>query len=74
MAENFAKFAGMYVPYKYSNIYYNRGYGDQSKYKFNHGTATLVGVGVSGNTEHFILQKDYGGRIAIHYRYITWPL
>lgn len=73
MAEHFARFANKEVTYKSMNIYYGYGYGEVSKHKFNTKTAILVGVGILGNTEHFILQQRIGGHIAIHYRYITFP-
>ena len=74
MAQNFAKFAGMYVPYKSMNIYHGRGYGELSKYKYNYYQGTLVGVGVEGNAEHFLIHREGWGIVCIHYRYITWPL
>ena len=72
MAQNFAEFAGKKVPYKSLNHYYYFGYGEISKHKYNHYQGILVGVGVGGNSEHFILQRDYG-RVCIHYTNITWP-
>ena len=73
MAENFAKYANLEVQYKAMNIYYDRGYGELSKHKYNHKNGTLRGVGILGNAEHFILQMQYGGLTAVHYRYIKFP-
>lgn len=73
MAENFAKYANLEVQYKSFNTYYGYGYGELSKYKYNQKSGTLRGVGIGGNTEHFILQMQYGGLTAIHYRHIKFP-
>lgn len=73
MAEHFARYANTEVTYKSMNTYYGYGYGKISERKYNIKTAVLVGVGILGNTEHFILQQSVGGHIAIHYRDITFP-
>ena len=69
MAENFAKYGNNEVEYKVLNLHPTK---SNSK-KYNIRKATLIGVGILGNAEHFILQGDYTGRMAIHYRNITWP-
>ena len=74
MAENFAKYADMYVPFKSSNIYYGRGYGEASKAKYNHYIGVLKGVGVGDNAEHFLILREGWGIVCIHYRHITYPL
>lgn len=73
MAQNFAEFANLEVEYKTLNLYYNRGYGKISEKKYNVDKASLIGVGILGNSEHLILQKPCWGRIAVHYRNIVFP-
>jgi len=70
MTENFVKYAGRDVEYKAWNIYYGRVKGMK---KYNVKTAQLIGVGIEGNTYHFILQLPYGGRTAVHYSHIKFP-
>lgn len=70
MAENFAMYANTEVSYKSLNLHYNsERRGDK---KFNVKRATLMGVGILGNAECFIL-ADFGRRIAIHYSNISFP-
>lgn len=69
MAENFAKYGNNEVEYKVLNLHPTK---SNSK-KYNPKKGTLIGVGILGNAEHFIIEDDFGGRVAIHYRNITWP-
>lgn len=76
MAQDFSKFAGMNVPYKSFNTYYEKGSKvGYKRYKYNYKQGILRGVGIEGNAEHFIIQQvPYGGLSAIHYQNIIWPL
>lgn len=69
MAENFCKYGNKEVEYKSLNLHPTQ----SNPGKYNTKTATLIGVGILGNAEHFILMGNYGGRIAIHYRNIKFP-
>lgn len=75
MAENFGKYANREVQYKSLNLYYDiqKNHGKKDAKKYETKTATLIGVGIEGNTYHFILVKPIIGRIAIHYRNIKFP-
>ena len=69
MTSNFYKYAGKEVEYKSMNLHPTR----NNPRKYNHYTATLIGVGVEGNTYFFILQKPLYGHMAIHYSKIKFP-
>ena len=69
MAENFCKYGNNEVEYKTLNLHPTK----SNPNKYNHKTATLVGVGILGNAEHLILQGEFGGRMAIHYSNIKFP-
>lgn len=60
MAQDISRFAGMIVTFRVPG----RKMEDHAR---------LMGVGVYGNKENFILQRAYGGRFVVHYHYIKWP-
>ena len=75
MAENFYKYAGKEVQYKSLNLYYDiqKNHGKKDARKYETKTATLVGVGIEGNTYRFIMVRPGWGRISIHYSDIKFP-
>lgn len=68
MAENFCKYCNKDVEYKSMNLHPQT----NNTKKYNTGVATLIGVGIWGNAEHFILSRC-GQRMAIHYSKIVFP-
>ena len=66
VAQNFAGYANKRVEFEKLDLY------SEGLNKYIKSSARLIGVGVMGNAEHFIL-ADLGHRMAVHYSKVKMP-
>ena len=67
VAQNFAGYANKRVEFEKLDLH-----SEGLKNKYIKKSARLIGVGVMGNAEHFIL-ADLGRRMAVHYSKVKMP-